>query len=332
MKHALVTGICGQSGAYLSKLLLEKGYRVYGLTKHRTPRTNLERLGIVDKVHILDGDLTDPYSVDSAVMVSQPDEIYNLAAQSHVGQSFKIPQETCNVNFTGYMNVVLSARRHAKAAKIYQASTSEMFGYAAYGSERQNEDTGFKPMSPYAISKVAAHWFGVNARYESDQFVSNGTLFNHESPLREIGFVTRKITNFVHKYSNGDSGILQLGNIDSKRDWGFAGDYVEAMWHMLQHDKPDDFVVATGETHTVREFVTAAFNAAGHDIWFEGTGIDEVGRVGKNIVMQISKEFYRPNDLSYLCGDATKIERVLGWKPTVKFEELVSMMVKEERT
>lgn len=319
MKTALITGISGQDGPYLAKLLIEKGYNVYGLNKQRTPLDNLQKLGVTG-VGIIEGDLTDASSVAMAIKVSKPDEIYNLAAQSHVGYSFKTPQLTCSINYMGFLNILLEARRHAPQAKIYQAGTSEMFGYAA--DLLQNEETPFQPKSPYAISKTAAHWAGVNARHECSQFVSNGILFNHESPLRHADFVTKKITNAVVA---GD--LLKLGNIDAKRDWGYAGDYVEAMWRILQHDKPDDFVIATGESHTVREFITAAFGVLGKQIRYTGEGIDEKGYVGDELVMEIDPQFYRPNELHALRGDYSKAATVLGWHPTVKFGQLVELMV-----
>lgn len=318
-KTALITGISGQDGPYLSKLLIEKGYNVYGLNKQRTPLDNLKKLGVTG-VGIIEGDLTDPSSVAMALKVSKPDEIYNLAAQSHVGYSFKTPQLTCSVNYMGFLNILLEARRYAPQAKIYQAGTSEMFGYAA--DLLQNEETPFQPKSPYAISKTAAHWAGVNARHECSQFVSNGILFNHESPLRHPDFVTKKITNAVVA-----GNLLKLGNIDAKRDWGFAGDYVEAMWRILQHDKPDDFVIATGESHSVREFITAAFGVLGKQIRYTGEGIDEKGYVDDELVMEIDPQFYRPNELQSLRGDYSKAATVLGWQPRVKFNQLVELMV-----
>lgn len=325
-KTALITGIAGQDGGYLSKLLLEKGYNVYGLNKQRTPLDNLRKLGINSGVTIIDGDITDPSSVAMTLMVSKPDEIYNLAAQSHVGHSFKIPQQTCQVNYMGFLNILLEARRHAPYARIYQAGTSEMFGYAA--DLLQNEETPLQPKSPYAISKVASHWAGVNARHEANQFVSNGILFNHESPLRHPDFVTKKITLAVNRLMNrSDITPLRLGNIDSKRDWGFAGDYVEGMWMMLQHHKPDDFVLATGEAHSVREFITEAFKVRGAEIRFDGEGVNEKGYVDNRLVLEIDQQFYRPNELSFLRGDYSKAAEVLGWRPKMGFATLVKEMV-----
>ena len=325
MKSALITGITGQDGPYLAKLLIEKGYNVYGLNKQRTPLDNLKKLDLIGKVGIIEGDITDPSSVAFAIKVSKPDEIYNLAAQSHVGYSFKTPAMTCSVNYMGFLNILLEARRYAPHSKIYQAGTSEMYGYAA--QLLQNEETPFQPKSPYAISKVAAHWAGVNARHEATQFVSNGILFNHESSLRHPDFVTRKITLAVNRINNGANETIRLGNIDSQRDWGFAGDYVEAMHLMLQHDRPDDFVVATGETHSVREFLTEAFSCCGKEIRYAGSGLHEVGYIGSRLVMEIDKQFYRPNELNFLRGDYSKAAQVLGWRPKMGFKELVKTMV-----
>lgn len=325
MKRAFITGVAGQCGTYLSKLLLDKGYSVFGFNKQRTSLENHKKLGIDGKVTIIDGDITDASSVSMAIKVSQPDEIYNLAAMSHVGNSFKIPHETCAVNYTGFLNVLYTAREIAPNARIYQASTSEMFGYAA--QRTQNEGTPFQPKSPYAIAKTAAFWAGVNARHEANQFVSNGLLFNNESPLRHPDFVTKKITNKVWEIINGSPDPLRLGNIDSQRDWGFAGDYVDAMWRMLQHDRPDDFVIATGEVHSVREFVVETFKVYGKEIRFAGSGASEQGYVGNKLVLEIDPKFYRPNELGYLRGDATKAKEVLSWEPTVKFNDLVKLMV-----
>jgi len=325
MKSALITGVAGQDGSYLAKHLLGLGYAVYGINKQRTSLENHDRLGIKGQVNVIDGDITDPSCVALSLMVSKPDEIYSLAAQSHVGYSFKAPQLTCSVNFLGHLNVIMEARRHAPYARIYHASTSEQFGYAA--NLLQNENTPFQPMSPYAVSKTAAHWCGVNARYEANQFVSNGLLFNHESPLRHPDFVTRKITLAVNRINGGVPDVIKLGNIDAQRDWGFAGDYVEAMHLMLQHHKSDDFVVATGEAHSVREFLTEAFAVCGKEIRFSGEGVNEVGYIGNQLVMEIDPQFYRPNELNFLRGDYSKAAEVLGWRPKMGFRELVKLMV-----
>lgn len=322
MKSALITGICGQDGAFLAKFLISKGYAVYGFTKQRTPLDNLQILGLQGQVVIIEGDITDASSVAMAIKVSKPDEIYNLAAQSHVGYSFQTPQLTCSVNYLGYLNILLEARRHAPYAKIYQAGTSEMFGYAA--KLLQNEETPFEPKSPYAISKVASHWAGVCARHEATQFVSNGILFNHESRLRHPDFVTKKIAIGAWGLINGGVEPIRLGNIDSQRDWGFAGDFVEGMWMMLQHDKPDDFVLATGEARTVREFVSETFKLYGKEVRFTGAGLEEKGFIDNKLVMEIDPRYYRPNDLNFLRGDYSKAASVLGWRPKMGFQELVA--------
>lgn len=318
MKTAIITGVCGQSGAYLAKLLLEKNYRVIGWARRNSSKAGLEYLGIADSVEVVDVDICDPYHVRNEISRAQPDEIYNLAAQSHVGQSFKNPMQTCAVNYGGYLNVLLSARQLVPLCKIYQAGTSEMFGYSA--DTICNEQTPFAPMSPYAISKVAAHWAGVNARYEANQFVANGILFNHESPLRGKDFVTRKVTDFV----KNPKGILYLGNLDAQRDWGFAGDYVEAMWLMLQQDVPNDFVIATGISTTIRNMVKTAFAAVGKDLEFKG----EIGYVDGVETVKVDPEFLRPNDLQYLKGNASKARQLLGWTPKVTVDRLITEMVK----
>jgi len=323
MKSALITGIYGQCGSWLAKLLLEKGYEVYGLSKPRTSPENHIKIGIHGKVKVIDGDITDASSVANAIIKSKPDEIYSLAAQSHVGYSFQAPQVTCATNFLGHLNIIMQARIHAPKCRIYHASTSEMFGYS---KGVLNEQTPFQPMSPYAISKVAAHWCGVNARYEANQFVCNGILFNNESSLRHPSFVTRKITMAVAK------GLpLELGNLNSVRDWGHARDYVEGMWMMMQHDKPDDYVLATGEAHSVRDFVRMAYKAVGKEIKFSGKGIDEIGTVDGKVMVRVNPEFYRPNELGFLLGDFSKAKAILGWKPKTGIEQLVKEMIDEDR-
>lgn len=326
MKTAIVTGICGQDGPYLAKLLLENDYRVIGWARRNASLFGLEYLGIKDKVSLNFVDISDPYHVNDAIYVVKPDEIYNLAAQSHVGMSFKNPMITCQVNYGGYLNILFAARRHVPAAKLYQAGTSEMFGYAAEGI--CNEQTPFAPMSPYAISKVASFWAGVNARYEASQFVCNGVLFNHESPLRGEDFVTKKVTNFVKQYSKGNKSILQMGNLDSQRDWGHARDYVQAMYLMMQQSLPDDYVIATGQTISVRNMIKLAFECIGKQIRFEGSGKTERGVVDGNVVLSVNEEFYRPNDLKFLKGSANKAKHQLGWKPTITINQLIDEMVK----
>lgn len=324
MKTAIVTGIYGQDGAYLAELLLKEGYRVIGWGRRNSSHDGLHKLGINGNIEHVEIDICDPHHVADEVYKAQPNEIYNLAAQSHVGVSFKNPMLTCQVNYGGYLNILLSARKFVPSCKIYQAGTSEMFGYAS--DTICNEQTPFAPMSPYAISKVAAHWAGVNARYEADQFVCNGVLFNHESPLRGNDFVTKKITNFVSKYKIGD--VLQLGNLNASRDWGHAADYVKAMYLMMQQTIPDDFVVATGHTMTVRNFVRIAFQVIGKDLEFEGDGLDEAGYINGIKAVEVSKDFYRPNDLKFLKGSAKRAKHQLGWEPQIKMEQMIEEMVK----
>lgn len=325
MKTALITGVCGQDGAYLSKHLLENRYNVIGIARRNTNQDNLKYLGVHDKIKIIDCDITDPFQVQDVIIKYQPQEIYNLAAQSHVGLSFNAPMQTCAVNYGGYLNVLLAARKFVPDAKIYQAGTSEMFGYAA--ETLANEQTPFAPMSPYAISKVASYWAGVNARYEAEQFVSNGILFNHESPIRGKDFVTRKVTMFVASWRPELKITLKLGNLDSVRDWGHAKDYVNAMHKILQHSHPDDFVIATGEAYNIRHLLIEAFRVIGKEIRFEGVGKDEKGYIDGKCVVEVSPEFYRPNDLKFLRGSAKKARQLLDWRPEVSFEQLIEQMV-----
>ena len=322
MKTAIITGVCGQDGAYLARHLLQNDYNVIGWARRNSSTRGLEYLGVKDKIKLVDIDICDPFQVSDEIYQAKPQEIYNLAAQSHVGQSFKNPMVTCQVNYGGYLNVLLSARKFFPDCKIYQAGTSEQFGYAA--DTICNEQTPFAPMSPYAISKVAAYWAGVNARYEAKQFVCNGILFNHESPLRGKDFVTRKVTDYVKNPKN----ILQIGNLNSQRDWGHAKDYVEAMHLMMQQSTPDDYVIATGRSATVRDMVKMAFNAAGKEIEFTGEGKLERGIVNGEVAVVVNEEFYRPNDLRFLKGKSDKARHILGWKPKITLEQLIDEMVK----
>lgn len=309
-KTALITGITGQDGSYLAEFLLDKGYQVYGLVR-RLSSPNLERIAhITDRITLLEGDLTDQSSLDIAMQIAQPDEVYDLAAQSFVTTSWNQPILTADVTGLGIVRVLEAVRQFCKNAKVYQASTSEMFGEAQ--EIPQNENTKFHPMSPYACAKVYAHHMAVNYRESHGIHVCCGILFNHESPRRGIEFVTRKITQGVARIYYGLAKELRLGNLESKRDWGYAGDYVEAMWLMLQEEKPDDYVIATGESHSVSEFAEFAFK--------------EVNLNWKDYVV-VDQRFYRPSDTKFLCGDASKARSVLGWKPKVNFEQLVSMMV-----
>lgn len=317
MKKALITGITGQDGAYLSQFLLEKGYQVYGLVRRlSTPNYwRLEELGIKDKIEILDGDLTDQDSLNNAVKQSAPDEVYNLAAQSFVATSWKQPILTAEVDALGVIRILNSVRDFAPNAKFYQASSSEMYGNSN-GQDVKDEDTPLHPTSPYAISKLFGHWITVNYRESYGMFTCSGILFNHESPLRGIEFVTRKITDGVARIKLGLADKLSLGNLDAKRDWGFAGDYVEAMWLMMQQEKPDNYVVSTGETHSVRDFCKEAFKAVGIENWQDYVVADE--------------RYMRPSELKVLQGGSNKAKNVLGWEAKVKFEELVKMMVEKD--
>jgi len=319
MKKALITGITGQDGSYLCELLLSKDYEVHGIIR-RSSSFNTSRLDhLYDDPHqesarllLHYGDLTDGTGIRRIIEKVAPDEIYNLAAQSHVRVSFDQPEYTADCTATGTLRLLEAIRDYAEntgsSVRMYQAGSSEMFGSA---SPPQREDTPFHPRSPYAVSKVAAHWFGVNYREAYGLFVSNGMLFNHESPRRGETFVTRKITRAVGRIAAGLQDKLYLGNLESKRDWGFAGDYVDAMWRMLQHETPGDYIVATSESHSVREFVQAAFARAGLDY-------------RKHV--EIDPRYFRPSEVEYLLGDASKVYKELGWKPTVRFEELVVMM------
>jgi len=312
-KSALITGITGQDGSYLAEILLDKGYDVYGLIR-RLSTPNISRIEhILDKIELVEGDLTDQSSLDNAMRTAQPDEVYNLAAQSFVATSWNQPVLTGDVSGLGVVRILESVRHQCPDARVYQASTSEMFGKVQ--EVPQSETTRFYPRSPYGFSKVYGYWACVNYRESYDMHVSNGILFNHESPRRGIEFVTRKITDSVARIYHGLASELRLGNLDAKRDWGFAGDYVEAMWLMLQQDEPDDFVISTGETHSVREFVELAFSEVGLD-WEKYVVVDP--------------KFVRPTEVELLLGDPSKARRVLGWEPKVKFEELVKMMVRAD--
>ena len=307
IRRALITGITGQDGSYLAELLIEKGYEVYGMFRH-TSTFNLDRLENIEPITLLEADVTDFPSVLGVMSDSDPDEVYNLAAQSYVPTSWIQPDLTMKVNALGTLNILEAMRMSAKDIRFYQASSSEMFGNAP---APQNELTPLNPISPYAISKVAAHNLTKMYRDAFGMHCSCGICFNHESPRRGMEFVTKKITATVADIKEGAIDKLRLGNLDAQRDWGYAGDYVKAMWLMLQQDKPDDYVIATGETHTVREFVKAAFDCVGLD-WREHVEIDD--------------EFKRPNEVNILRGDASKAARVLGWEPEVKFKELVEMI------
>lgn len=333
-KTAIVTGVTGQDGAYLAQLLLEKGYTVHG-TYRRTSSVNfwrIEELGIQGhpKLHLVEYDLTDLGSSITLVTKVQPDEIYNLAAQSFVGVSFDQPVTTAQITGLGALHLLEAIRLVNPRIRFYQASTSEMFGKVQ--AVPQKEDTPFYPRSPYGVAKLYAHWITVNYRESYDIFGSSGILFNHESPLRGREFVTRKITDSVAKIKLGKLDVLELGNIDAKRDWGFAKEYVEGMWRMLQVDQPDTFVLATNRTETVRDFVTMAFKAAGVTLEFRGAAENEMAvdvATGKT-VMRINPRFYRPAEVDLLIGDPSRAGEVLGWRPRTSLEELCRMMVEAD--
>lgn len=314
-KTALITGILGQDGPYLAKLLLEKGYNVYGLMRrYSSPHyENLNFLGIMDKINFIDGDMTDDSSLLNVVKLIRPDEVYNLAAQSFVGTSWEQAKLTTEINALGVLSLLNAIKFFSPTSRFYQASTSEMFGL---GNDEgyQDEKTNFHPRSPYGISKVYAFWMTVNFRESYGLFTSNGILFNHESPIRSIQFVSRKITDGVAKIKLGLAQNLSLGNLEAKRDWGFAGDYVEAMYLMLQQEQPDDYVVGTGEFHSVKDFVELAFKEIGVSDW-------------KKYVI-VDPRFKRPAEVPHLRARIDKVKNKLGWKPKVRFEELVKMMVK----
>jgi GDPmannose 4,6-dehydratase len=334
MKTAIITGVGGQDGAYLTQLLLEKGYRVYG-TYRRTSSVNfwrIEELG-VDKhpnLHLVEHDLTDMSSSIRLMQRVGVSEIYNLAAQSFVGVSFDQPITTAEITGVGPVNLLEAIRIVNPAIRFYQASTSEMFGLVQ--AVPQSETTPFYPRSPYGVAKLYAHWMTVNYRESYGIFGSSGILFNHESPLRGREFVTRKITDSMAKIKLGMLDVLELGNLDAKRDWGFAKEYVEGMWRMLQADEPDTYVLATNRTETVRDFVTLAGKAAGFDIEFKGADENEVGidaNTGKTLV-RINPKFYRPAEVDLLIGDASKAREKLGWEPKTTLEALCAMMVEAD--
>ena len=317
MKTALITGVTGQDGAYLADFLLKKGYKIYGIYRRSsTPNFwRLQALKVLDKITLIPADLADMTSLLEAVTISNPDEIYNLAAQSYVGASFDQPIETAQVDALGPLKFLEIIRHLNKRIKFYQASTSELYGDSVNQEESQNEETRFSPSSPYAIAKLYSYHTVKTYREAYGIFACNGILFNHESPLRGLEFVTRKITNSAARIKLGLQRDLKLGNLDAKRDWGFSPDYVEAMWLMLQQPKPDDYVVATNETHSVREFVQEAFESLGLD-WKKYVKTEE--------------SLKRPKDVPYLKGDYLKAKDILGWEPKTKFKQLVKKMVQAD--
>lgn len=325
MKKALITGITGQDGSYLAELLLQKGYEVHGLVRRTSNDPMIRLKDSSNKINIIYGNLRDLATIKKALEVARPDEVYNLAAQSDVGVSFHCPEETMEINYYGLGRLVNEAMKINPKIRIYQASTSEMFGKT---NPPQNELTSFQPVSPYGESKLKSHEdFVVGYREKHKLFICSGILFNHESPRRGEHFVTRKITISLAKIKLGLQDYFELGNLEAKRDWGFAGDYVEAMWKMLQQERPDDFVISTGISHTVREFVDAAAKALDMKIILEGKGLNEVAKdENGKIILRINEKYYRPTEVNYLLGDSSKAERMLGWKPKTKFEDLVAIM------
>lgn len=333
MKKALITGVTGQDGSYLAELLLEKGYEVYGMIRRSSVdyRERIAHLEGLPHFHLRFGDLGDSISLVKIIGEIRPDEIYNLAAQSHVQVSFDVPEYTADVVATGVLRVLEAVRVCGleKTCRIYQASTSELYGKVE--EVPQNEKTPFHPYSPYAVAKQYGYWIVKEYREAYNMFCCSGILFNHESERRGETFVTRKITLAASRIAQGKQDKLYLGNLDSLRDWGYAKDYVECMWLILQHDTPDDFVIATGVQHSVREFATLAFHYAGIEIEWTGSGLDEKGidKATGKVIVEVSPDFYRPTDVVNLWGDPTKAKTELGWNPTkTSFNELVKLMTK----
>lgn len=334
-KVALITGINGQDGSYLSEFLLEKGYEIHGIDRRSSQfnRGRIEKIRekAIKRGNIFElyyGDITDFSNICRIFSKCKPDEIYNFASQSHVAISFEEPGHTTDVNANGVLRLLEAMRYFAsKECRFYQASTSELFG--SVPQSPQNEQTPFNPRSPYGVAKLYAYWIVKNYREHYGIHACNGILYNHESPRRGENFVTRKITYSLAQIKAGELEVLKLGNIDAKRDWGYAEDYIEAMWMMLQHPTPDDYIIATGQTHTVREFIEKAAHITGFDIIWEGNGVEEIGRDRKSgrIIISIDPGYYRPVEKNVLSGDATKAHTILGWKPKTSFDELAEKMM-----
>ncbi|HBU12165.1 MAG TPA: GDP-mannose 4,6-dehydratase [Clostridiales bacterium] len=330
MKTALITGITGQDGSYLAELLLEKGYKVYGTMRRKSVADYGNAEHIKDKLHFIYADMTDCVSLINAIKIAMPDEVYNLAAQSFVATSWEQPLATADIDAVGVTNLLEAVRLVKPAARFYQASTSEMFGLVQ--ETPQSETTPFYPRSPYGVAKLYGHWITKNYRESFSLYACSGILFNHESERRGIEFVTRKITHAVARIKKGKQKLVELGNMDAKRDWGHSKDYVRAMWLMLQQEKPDDYVIATGETRTVRDFVNAAFAAVDMELDWHGTGADEYAADKKtgDVVVKVNPQFFRPAEVELLLGNPGKAERELGWQREIGFAELVSRMVKND--
>lgn len=338
MKKALITGITGQDGSYLTEFLLSKGYEVHGMIR-RASNFNTKRIDHLfenpeignKKLFLHHGDLTDSSNINRMIEKVKPDEIYNLGAQSHVQVSFEVPEYTAETDGIGTLRILDAIKESGIKSRYYQASTSELFG-GLPESAPQNENTPFYPRSPYAAAKLYAYWITVNYREAYDIYACNGILFNHESPRRGETFVTRKITKAVANIICGKQDKLSLGNLDAKRDWGFAGDYVEGMWLMLQQESPKDYVLATGETHTVREFVELSFKEVGIEIKWTGSGVGEKGideKTGK-VLVDINSRYFRPTEVDLLLGDPTKAKKELEWEPKTSFRNLIKMMVEAD--
>lgn len=331
-KVAFITGITGQDGAYLAEILLANNYKVFGgFRRLSAPNfSRLEELGIIKKINLVETDLLDPSNLARIIRDVKPTEVYNLGAQSYVAHSFKNPILTGNVTGMGVTNLLEAIRIVNPEIKFYQASTSELYGLAK--EFPQNEETPFYPRSPYAIAKLYGHWMTVNYRESYNIFATAGILFNHESPLRGVEFVTRKITDAVAKIFHGKLNHFDIGNMDVRRDWGYAKDYAQGMWLMMQAEKPDNYVLATNESHSVREWIEVCFNYIGRTIKWEGTGKNEVGRDARSgkVLVKVNPEFYRPAEVQSVIGDYSKAKRELGWEPKVRFRELVELMLKND--
>jgi GDPmannose 4,6-dehydratase len=332
MKKAFITGITGQDGSYLAELLLEKGYMVHGIIR-RASVFNTERIDHLmdhERLQLHHGDITDSSNINKLMSQIQPDEVYNLAAQSHVQVSFEVPEYTAQVDALGTLRILDALKNHCPNARFYQASTSELYGKVQ--EIPQKETTPFYPRSPYGVAKIYGFWIVKNFREAYDLYACNGILFNHESERRGKTFVTKKITMALAEIAAGKRETLFLGNLDSKRDWGYAKEYVEAMWLMLQQEQAEDFVIATGKTYTVREFVERAAKHVNFDIVWEGEGVNEIGidkNTGKTIV-KINPKYFRPAEVDLLIGDATKAKELLNWEPKIELDELVSIMMKHD--
>lgn len=334
MKTAFITGITGQDGSYLSELLLEKGYEVHGILRRSSVFTTqrIDHLFSHPRFHTYHGDLADSSNLRRLITKIQPDEVYNLGAQSHVAVSFEVPEYTAEVDGIGTIRLLDAIRDQRVPARFYQASTSELFG-GLPSTAPQDESTPFYPKSPYGAAKLYSYWVTVNYRESYGMFACNGILFNHESPRRGETFVTKKITRAVANIGKGRQELLTLGNLDAKRDWGYAKEYVEAMWSMLQRDSPDDFVIATGKTYTVRQFVEYAFEEIGVELAWKGSGVDEIGydaKTGK-VLVRIDPRYFRPAEVDFLWGNPAKAKRELGWEARTDLRELCRMMVRYDQ-